>query len=75
MQIAPERRGFNPLSLLATLSPITARVADGNSSVCALLDGYLGQHGFRALSGPTATSPSARATAQKNLKKLPPSCV
>jgi hypothetical protein len=75
MTRVPERRGFNPLSLLATLSPITARVADGNSSVCALLDGYLGQHGFRALSGPTATSPSARATAQKNLKKLPPSCV
>jgi len=59
---APERRGFNPLSLLATLSPITARVADADSSVCALLDGYLGQHGFRVLSAPITPSPSQAAS-------------
>lgn len=47
MTRAPERRGFNPLSLL---------------------DGYLGQHGFRVLSAPTTPSSSARTTSQKNLK-------
>lgn len=62
MKRAPERRAFKPLSPLATLSPITARVADADSSVCALLDGYLGHHGFRVLSAPTTTSPSRPAS-------------
>ena len=62
MTRVPERRAFNPLSLLATLWPITARVADGNSSVCALRDGYLGQHGFRARAAPTTTSPTRPAS-------------
>ena len=62
MTRAPERRAFNRLSLLATLSPITARVADADSSVCALLAGYLGHHGFRVLSAPTTTSPSRPAS-------------
>ena len=62
MTRVPVRRGFNPLSLLDTLWPITARVADGNSSVCALRDGYLGQHGFRARSAPITPSPSQAAS-------------
>lgn len=62
MKRVPERRAFKRIPLMAKLSPITARVADADSSVCALLDGYLGHHGFRVLSAPTTTSRSRPAT-------------